>query len=198
MCAGGALGPDLPAHARGRQEGRGVSAGGLIRNHELIELAEARGGQIVVASGALAGLDALTAAAEGKVRAVRLTTRKPPAAFVGAPYLQQHGVTLEDVGPPRRVFAGSAREAVYGFPESMNVAAAVALAGIGPERTTVEIWADPGVRRNCHTIDVDGDCGHFTAAVQNLPSDNAGTSRITALSILAALRKLSAGLRLGT
>ncbi len=175
-----------------------VSAAGLIRNHDLIELAEARGGQIVVASGALVGLDALTAAAEGKIRSVRLTTRKPPATLAGAPYLQQHGVIVEEIAQARLVFAGSAREAVAGFPASMNVAAAVALAGIGPERTTVEIWADPGVSRNCHTIDVDADSGHFTAAIQNLPSENAKTSRITALSILAALRKLSGPLRVGT
>jgi aspartate dehydrogenase len=62
----------------------------------------------------------------------------------------------------------------------------------------VEIWADPGVNRICHTIDVDADFGHFTAAIQNLPSDNIKTSRITALSIVAALRKLGGALRLGT
>jgi aspartate dehydrogenase len=175
-----------------------ISAAGLIRNHELIELAEVRGGQIIVATGALIGLDAVTAAAEGKIRSVRLTTRKPPASLAGAPYLEQHGVSLDGLKESRRVFAGSAREAATGFPANMNVAAALALAGIGPERTTVEIWADPGVSRNCHTIDVDADSAHFTMAIQNIPSENAKTGRITALSILAALRKLTGPLRVGT
>ncbi len=175
-----------------------VSVAGLIRNHDLIELAEARGGQIIVPTGALVGLDAVTAAAEGKIRSVRLTTRKPPASLAGAPYLEQHGVSLEGLKEPRRVFAGSAREAATGFPANMNVAAALALAGIGPERTTVEIWADPGVTRNCHTVDVDADSAHFTISIQNIPSENAKTGRITALSILAALRKLHGPLRIGT
>jgi aspartate dehydrogenase len=175
-----------------------VSAAGLIRNHDLIELAAARGGQIIVPTGALVGLDAVTAAAEGKIRSVRLTTRKPPASLAGAPYLEQHGVSLEGITEPRRVFAGSAREAATGFPANMNVAAALALAGIGPERTTVEIWADPGVSRNCHTIDVDSDSAHFTMAIQNIPSENAKTGRITALSVLAALKKLNAPVRIGT
>lgn len=175
-----------------------VSAAGLIRNHDLIELAAVRGGQIIVPTGALVGLDAVTAAAEGKIRSVRLTTRKPPASLAGAPYLEQHGVSLEGITEPRRVFAGSAREAATGFPANMNVAAALALAGIGPERTTVEIWADPGVSRNCHTIDVDSDSAHFTMAIQNIPSENAKTGRITALSVLAALKKLNAPVRIGT
>jgi aspartate dehydrogenase len=175
-----------------------VSAGALLRRHDLIELAEARGGQILVPTGAIIGLDAVTAAAEGKIRSVRLTSRKPPASLAGAPYLEKHGLLLENLRTPLRVFAGSAREAAEGFPANMNVAAALALAGIGPERTTVAIWADPGVARNCHTIDVDSDSAHFTMAIQNIPSENAKTGRITALSVLAALRKMAAPLRIGT
>ena len=175
-----------------------LSAGALLDHEDLIELAKQNGGQIVVPTGALIGLDAVTAAAEGKIRSVRLTTRKPPASLAGAPYLEQHGVSLEGITEPRRVFAGSAREAATGFPANMNVAAALALAGIGPERTTVEIWADPGVSRNCHTIDVDADSAHFTMAIQNIPSENAKTGRITALSVLAALKKLNAPVRIGT
>jgi aspartate dehydrogenase len=175
-----------------------VSAGALLQKYALFDLAKERGGQIMVPTGALLGLDAVTAAAEGKIRLVRLTTRKPPASLAGAPYLEQHGVSLEDLQDPMRVFVGSAREAAAGFPANMNVAAALALAGVGPERTTVEIWADPGVTRNCHTVEVDGDAAHFTMSIQNIPSDNAKTGRITALSILAALRKLHAPLRVGT
>ena len=62
----------------------------------------------------------------------------------------------------------------------------------------IEIWADPAVERNCHTIEVDGDSARFTFSIENIPSENPKTGRITALSVLAALRKLKAPLRVGT
>src|SRR5262249_58832445 len=99
---------------------------------------------------------------------------------------------------PTRVFRGSAREGAAGFPANVNVAAALALAGVGPDRTTIEIWADPTVERNCHQITVEADSARFTLAIENIPSENPKTGRITALSALAALRKLNAPLRIGT
>ena len=75
---------------------------------------------------------------------------------------------------------------------------ALSLAGIGPERTRTEIWADPTIERNCHTIEVDADSARFTLTIENVPSENPKTGRITALSVLAALRKLHAPLRVGT
>jgi aspartate dehydrogenase len=78
------------------------------------------------------------------------------------------------------------------------VAAALALAGIGPDRTMAEIWADPSVDRNCHTVEVDSDSARFTVSIENIPSENPRTGRITALSVLAALRKLRSPLRVGT
>ena len=78
------------------------------------------------------------------------------------------------------------------------MAAALALAGIGPDRTMAEIWADPSLERNCHTVEVDSDSARFTLSIENIPSDNPRTGRITALSVLAALRKLTSPLRIGT
>ena len=99
---------------------------------------------------------------------------------------------------PLKVFDGSAREGARGFPTNVNVAAALSLAGIGPDRTRLEIWADPGVTRNTHTITVDADTARFTMTIENIPSENPKTGKIVALSVLAALRKLSAPLRVGT
>jgi aspartate dehydrogenase len=175
-----------------------LSAGALLRHADLIELAKERGGQIIVPTGALLGLDAVTAAAEGSIRTVRMTTRKPPNGLAGAPYLEAHGISVENLREPKCVFSGTAREAAAGFPANVNVAAALSLAGIGPERTRSEIWADPTVDRNCHTIEVDADSARFTLTIENVPSDNPKTGRITALSVLAALRKLHAPLRVGT
>jgi aspartate dehydrogenase len=175
-----------------------LSAGALLPRPDLIELAKAKGGQIIVPTGALLGLDAVAAASEGKIHSVRMITRKPPRGLVGAPYLIANNISVNGLNEPKRVFAGSAREAAAGFPANVNVAAALSLAGIGPDRTTVEIWADPTVERNCHTIEVDSDSARFRLSIENIPSENPKTGRITALSVLAALRKLNAPLRIGT
>ena len=132
-----------------------LSAGALLPRPELVELAKARGGQIIVPTGALLGLDAVTAAAEGRIHSVRMITRKPPRGLAGAPYLEANGISVEGLNEPKRVFAGTARDGAAGFPANVNVAAALSLAGIGPDRTMMEIWADPTVERNCHTIEVD-------------------------------------------
>jgi aspartate dehydrogenase len=127
-----------------------------------------------------------------------MITRKPPRSLLGAPYLDANGISLEGLNGPKLVFAGTAREGAAGFPANVNVAAALALAGIGPDRTMMEIWADPSVDRNCHTIEVDSDSARFTLAIENIPSENPRTGRITALSVVAALRKLKTPLRIGT
>ena len=175
-----------------------LSAGALLPRPELIELAKERGGQIIVPTGALLGLDAVTAAAEGRIHSVRMITRKPPNGLRGAPYLEANGISVEGLNEAKRVFCGTARDAAAGFPANVNVAAALSLAGIGPDRTSVEIWADPGVERNCHTIEVDSDSARFSLSIENISSENPKTGRITALSVIAALRKLQAPLRVGT
>lgn len=175
-----------------------LSAGALLPRPDLVALAKQHGGQIIVPTGALLGLDAVTAAAEGSIRSVRMTTRKPPNGLEGAPYLTAHGISVANLTEPKRVFSGAARDAAAGFPANVNVAAALSLAGIGPERTTIDIWADPTVTRNCHTIEVDADSAKFTLMIENIPSENPKTGRITALSVLAALRKLHSPLRIGT
>ena len=175
-----------------------LSAGALLPRPELIELARVKGGQIIVPTGALLGLDAVSAAAEGTIHSVRMVTRKPPGGLAGAPYLVKHKISVEGLNAAKCIFRGSAREAAAGFPENVNVVAALSFAGIGPDRTTIEIWADPAVSRNCHNIEVDADSARFSLAIENIPSENPKTGRITALSALAALRKLTAPLRVGT
>ncbi len=175
-----------------------LSAGALLPRPDLIELAAANGGQIIVPTGALLGLDAVTAAAESEIKTVRMTTRKPPDGLAGAPYLVANDISVDGLKAPKRVFVGTAREAAKGFPANVNVVAALSLAGIGPDRTTIEIWADPGVTRNCHSIEVEADSARLSFAIENVPSENPRTGRITALSVVAALRKLTAPLRVGT
>jgi aspartate dehydrogenase len=175
-----------------------LSCGALLPRPDLVELAKSHGGTILVPTGALLGLDAVAAAAEGKIASVRMTTRKPPAGLKGAPYLEKNGISVDGLNEAKLVFSGSAREAAAGFPANVNVVAALSLAGIGPDRTHIDIWADPAVTRNCHDIEVDADSARFKLSIENVPSDNPKTGRIVALSVLAMLRKLGAPLRVGT
>ena len=175
-----------------------LSAGALLPRPELLELARKHGGQIIVPTGALLGLDAVCAAAEGKIHSVQMTTRKPPNGLSGAPYLVENRIQVDDVREPLRVFSGSARDAAKGFPANVNVAVALSLAGIGPDRTRIDIWADPSVTRNTHRIQVESDSARIDMTIENIPSENPKTGRITALSVIAALRKIHAPLRVGT
>ena len=145
------------------------------------------------------GLDAVIAAAEGGISSVDMISRKPPQGLLGAPYLIAHGIEITGLGEPRRVFSGTAREAARGFPANVNVAAALALAGIGPDRTRIEIWADPTITRNIHRIEVEAAAARLSMQVENVPSDdNPRTGRLTALSAIAALKKLVSPLAIGT
>jgi aspartate dehydrogenase len=175
-----------------------LSAGALLEHDDLIDLARQNRGQIVVPTGALIGLDAVTAAAVGTIHSVRMMTRKPVAGLIGAPYLVENHIDIEHISEPLRIFEGTAREAAKGFPANLNVAVALSLAGIGPDRTTLEIWADPAATRNIHRIEVDSDSARFSMSIENIPSENPKTGRITALSVIAYLRKLGAALRVGT
>ena len=175
-----------------------LSVGQLLENWDLVERARATGARILVPTGALLGLDAVRAAAEGKIRAVTMVTKKPPAGLEGAPYLVERGISLAGLKAPRRVFEGSAREGARGFPANVNVAAALSLAGIGPEATRLEIWADPGIDRNTHEIKVDGEEARFSMTIENVPSENPRTGRIVALSVVALLRGLVSELKVGT
>jgi aspartate dehydrogenase len=175
-----------------------LSAGAILTNEHLVELSREYGGQIVVPTGALLGLDAVTAAAEGNIRSVRMVTRKPVRGLAGAPYLAEHNISIEEIAEPTCIFKGTPREAAIGFPANLNVAVALALAGIGADNTTLEIWADPALERNIHSIEVDSDSATFSMSIENIPSDNPRTGRITALSVISYLRKLGAPLRVGS
>ena len=198
-CVPAAAFPELaePVVAAGRKLVT-VSCGVLLRRWDLVEAAGDSGAQIIVPSGALLGLDAVRAAAEGEIHSVRMVTRKPPVSLAGAPYLEEQGIELEGLTEPRRIFQGTAREGALGFPANVNVAAALSLAGIGPDRTELEIWADPELTRNTHRIHVESDSARFDMQIENLPSEeNPRTGKITALSVIATLRGLTAPLRVG-
>jgi aspartate dehydrogenase len=175
-----------------------LSVGALLENDDLIDVAKQNGGQIVVPTGALIGLDAVTAAAVGEIHSVRMVTRKPVQGLAGAPFLIENNIDIDKIKEPLKIFDGTAREAAKGFPANLNVAVALSLAGIGPDRTRLEIWADPALTRNVHRVEVESDAARFSMSIENIPSENPKTGRITALSVIALLRKQRSPLRVGT
>jgi aspartate dehydrogenase len=175
-----------------------LSCGQLLNRPDLVDRARETGARILVPSGALMGLDAVRAAAEGTIHRVSMATRKHPRSLAGAPYLTAKGIDLEGLEAPKLVFKGSAREGARGFPANVNVAAALSLAGIGADRTELEIWADPAMTRNTHQVQVEADAVRFSFSIENVPSEsNPGTGRLTPLSVIATLRGLTAPLTVG-
>jgi aspartate dehydrogenase len=176
-----------------------LSVGGLLRFPDLGDRAKQTGARIIVPTGALLGLDAVRAAAEGTIDSVRVVTRKPPRGLAGAPHLDKIGVDVLSLTEPTVVFEGSARDGVAGFPANVNVAAALSLAGIGPDRTQLQIWADPGIDRNMHRIELNSDSARLTMEIENVPSEsNPATGKITANSAIACLRGLAGSFRVGS
>ena len=176
-----------------------LSVGTLLAHIDLIERARETGARILVPTGALLGLDAVRAAAEGEIRSVRMVTRKPPKGLEGAPHLVANNISVAGLTAPLRVFSGTAREGAHGFPANVNVAAALSLAGIGADATQLEIWADPAATRNMHTIEVDSDSARFTMTIEGIPMpENPRTGKLTALSVIALLRGLTATMRIGS
>lgn len=176
-----------------------VSGAALVENNDLVDVARAGGGRIVLATGAIGGLDALKAVRLGDVTSVTMVTRKPPKSLATAKYVVENRIDLAASEEPVRLFSGSALEAARAFPANVNVAAAVALAGIGPTRTRVEIWSDPALERNTHKVMVEGELARFSFQIENVPSQsNPGTGRITGPSMIAALIETAGALRIGT
>ena len=177
-----------------------LSAGALLPHYRKIRArADAAGCVIYVPSGALAGLDGVKGAVIGEVDTVTLTTTKPPEGLVGVKYLEKKGIDVLSFDAPTEVFSGTAREAVPLFPANINVAAALSMAGAGPDKTRVRIIADPFCTRNTHELRVQGTFGALTTRTENLPAlFNPKTSAMAALSAIALLREITSSLRIGT
>ena len=172
----------------------------ILKHTHLQDLAAKNQGRIIIPTGALCGLDAVRAAAEGgNVESVVMQTRKPPASLQNAPFVREQGIDLSALTEPHRLYSGSVRDAAQRFPANVNVAVALALAGIGPDRTQYELWADNTVERNTHTFTVKSAESEFSVSLMGVPSaGNPATSALTPLSAIATLRGLVSTMRVGT
>jgi aspartate dehydrogenase len=179
-----------------------LSAGALAddRLRADAEAAARRSGALLyVPSGGIGGLDALKAACAAGVDEVSIRVAKPPAAWRDIPYVEKLGLDLEALDSARVLFSGTAREGVPHFPQNVNIAAVLSLAGIGFDRTRLEVVADPAITRNTHTIRVSGKSGSFTVVMENVPApQNPKTAWLACFSSLAALKELVSRARYGT
>lgn len=176
-----------------------VSVAELPSNPELIDLAQLHGGRIRVASGGLPGLDAVRAVKEGAIEYIKLSTTFRPESLAHEPFVLAQGFDFS-VAPTSKVkvFAGTARAAAAAFPRHFNVGIALSLAGIGFDRTEIEVWVDPHVEGAVQHIEVKADIADLTLISRNRPSANPRTSRIVAPSIMATLRSYIEPLQVGT
>ncbi|MCB1215972.1 DUF108 domain-containing protein [bacterium] len=190
-CAHPSAVPELISRARELATGRSpqqhivvLSVGGLL--DVSFEDRPASEPAVHVPSGALGGLDAVLALRQAGLDSVELTSRKPPA-----------GLGLE-VTEETVVFEGTAAEVIRLYPKNTNVAVALSLAGIGPERTRMRLIADPAIDRNIHQLVARGAAGEVEFTSRNVPfPENPKTSYLAALSAIAVLGNLGSGLRIG-
>jgi aspartate dehydrogenase len=179
-----------------------LSAGALAddRLREEAACAAVRSGaKLYVPSGGIGGLDALKTACIAGVDEVTIQVAKPPAAWKGIPFVEALGLDLDALSSPVTLFDGPARSGVPHFPQNVNIAAVLSLAGIGFDRTRLQVVADPGLRFNTHTIRVSGNSGGFSVVLENVPApENPKTSWLACYSALAALKEFGASVRYGT
>jgi aspartate dehydrogenase len=151
------------------------------------------GRRVYLATGAIAGLDAISAAAVGGLDSVTHSVRKPPIGLLDP----EEAARVQESGEPHLLYEGTAREAAIRFPENVNVAAAIALAGLGLDKSRVRVVADPTVERNTHEIEARGTFGELRIVLQNIPTENPKTGRLTAMSMVKALRNLTSPVVVG-
>jgi aspartate dehydrogenase len=176
-----------------------MSVGGLLGEPGIFRVLKKTRGRLFLPSGAIAGIDALLAGRMGKIKSVELVTRKPPSAFQDVPSLRSRRRWLRSLKRETLLFAGPAGRAVKAFPQNINVAALLSLAGIGPRRTRVKIYASPGLKKNVHQVEIVGNFGRILTVTENVPSPkNPKTSYLAALSPAALLEKIVGAMKVGT
>ena len=175
-----------------------MSVGGLLEAADIFKLAKKKGCFVYVPSGALCGIDGLKAHKLAGIKKLTLVTRKPPQALKDSPYVIQHKLNLEEIKKETEIFEGSAQDAVSNFPQNINVAAVLSLAGMGKEKTRVKIICSPN-SKNIHEIEIESDAGKTFIRCENNPAPgNPKTSYLAVLSAIATLKQIFEPVKIGT
>lgn len=180
-----------------------VLSGGALADDELRarleNAARSTGALLYVPSGGIGGLDALKAACIAGVDSVSISVMKPPAAWKNIEYVEQLGVNLDGLKEARVLYDGPARAGVPLFPANVNIAAVLAMAGIGFDRTVMRAIADPALKYNTHRIEIRGRSGNISVKFENVPApENPKTAWLACYSALAALKLAKSPVRYGT
>lgn len=168
-----------------------MSIGAFITDEKIysnyIALEKAKRQLIKFPSGAIGGFDAIHSIKQIGIISAKLTTTKPPIVFREQRYIKENKINLSE-NEKTQVFKGNAKEAAKAFPRSINVGARLALATLGPEETSVEVYSDPFIKKNIHEIEIQSEVGVYRFSFQNNPSPtNPKTSWLAALSIFDTL-----------
>ena len=197
--AGGGVVPELARRTfAGGKDLLLISMGALLDHPDVIELAREKSCRLILPSGAMAGLDGIKGACEGQIDHVTITTRKPPKSIRNAPFVVNNRIDVDALTEETELFAGPVREAIRVFPDNVNVAACVSMAGIGADRTGIRILAVPGLERNSHTVEIEGEFGALTIIIANALSQNPSTGKLTVMSIIRTIKDLMDPFQVGT
>jgi aspartate dehydrogenase len=184
------------------KEGKNIlvmSIGRLLNDSSLFSLAQRSKGQLLLPSGAVAGLDAVKAASLLGITTLTLTSRKPPAGFADNPYIKEKGISLKGLTKDVVLFDGKVKDAVRNFPQNINVAAAVALSAGPKAKLRVRIIASPEVKRNTHEVVLEGAFGRITTKTENtVCPDNPKTSYLAVMSGIRTLQGFASNIKIGT
>lgn len=170
-----------------------MSTGGLIKN--ISQLNKIKNCEILMPSGAIAGLDAIKSVS-GRIKSLRLTTTKPIKGLKNSPYLIKNKINLENIKNKKIIFEGNLENAIEGFPQNVNVAATLFLASKF-KNMKIKIIAEPNTKYNVHEIEAEGDFGLIKSTTQNLPSKNPKTSYLAVLSAIQAIKNLGNNIKIG-
>lgn len=168
-----------------------ITSAALLIYPQLVDTHKNSSSKLFIPSGALAGIDGVKAIKEMTIKNATIASTKHPQGFAQAPYIIGQQIDLNSITQKMKLFEGNALEAAKGFPANVNVAATLSLAGIGPEKTKVEIWADPNAVGNAHEITVKSEYSTLTSRIENMPDpQNPKSSVLAAQSIVTTLRDL--------
>ncbi|MBF0503765.1 MAG: DUF108 domain-containing protein [Candidatus Omnitrophica bacterium] len=176
-----------------------MSVGKFIEGESVFKLAQKQGVRVLIPSGAIAGIDAIKAAALQRIDSIRLTTRKPTYGFADNAYVQEHRINLSAIKKETILFEGNVREAVKCFPQNINVAATIALASNSKDKLRIRIATSPEFKVNSHEIEVVGTFGRLVTKTENVVCpDNPKTSFLAVLSAVRTLKEYFQGVKIGT
>ncbi len=176
-----------------------MSVGKLLGAHDIFKIAIKNRCRLLVPSGAVAGLDAIKAASQRKISKITLTTRKPTFGFAQNTYISKRKIDLSKLDKETVLFDGNVNSAVKYFPQNINVAAAIALASMVPEKLRIRIITSPEYKLNSHEIEVVGDFGRLVTRTENeICPDNPKTSYLAVLSAIQTLKQYFEEVKIGT